>query len=343
MILTVIGARPQFIKAAPVSQALQSAGVNEVVLHTGQHFDHEMDRVFFDELGMSYPTHNLQAGGHTHATQTAQMLKGVEEAIIELKPSLVLVYGDTNSTLAAALAAAKMHVPIAHVEAGLRSYNMQMPEEVNRRLTDHVSSFLFCPSDVAANNLQREGITEGIHVVGDVMLDAFQMFRPMAEKRTLPEHIEEPFYLFTLHRPSNVDDTFRLQSIVSTLSSLNDTLVWPVHPRVKEALSRIDIPQNVRLLSPQPYLTNMRLLMSAKALITDSGGMQKEAYWAKTPCITLREETEWTETLENGWNQLVVNPSDLTNAINNTPTTWKPLYGDGQAAAKIVDVLGQIP
>lgn len=343
MILTVIGARPQFIKAAPVSQALRAAGLKEVVLHTGQHFDHEMDRVFFDELGMSYPTHNLHAGGQTHASQTAHMLKGVEEAITELKPSLVLVYGDTNSTLAAALAAAKMHVPIAHVEAGLRSYNMRMPEEINRRLTDHVSTYLFCPSDAAANNLQREGITKGVYVVGDVMLDAFHLFRPMAEKRTLPEQLIEPYYLFTLHRPSNTDDAERLPSIVSALASVNGTVVWPVHPRVKEALTRIDIPQNVRLLSPQPYLSNMRLLMSAKALITDSGGMQKEAYWAKTPCITLREETEWTETLENGWNQLVVDPSDLTIAINNTPTSWKPLYGDGQASDRIVNILGQIP
>lgn len=339
MILTVIGARPQFIKAAAVSKALREAHMKEVVLHTGQHFDHDMDRVFFDELGMPYPSFNLQAGGKTHAVQTAHMLKGVEKAISELKPSMVLVYGDTNSTLAAALVAAKMHVPIAHVEAGLRSYNMSMPEEVNRRLTDHLSTHLFCPSQTAVDNLRKEGISKGVHVVGDVMLDAFHMFRPMAEKQSLPEHLQQPYFLFTLHRPSNVDDAGRLKSIIDALKAVNGTIVWPVHPRVRETLKHIDIPNNLRLLSPQPYLSNLRLLMSAKALVTDSGGMQKEAYWAKTPCITLRDETEWTETLENGWNQLLIDPSRLTEALHIKPGIWTPLYGDGQAARRIVEMI----
>ncbi len=339
MILTVIGARPQFIKAAPVSQAMRAAGMEETVLHTGQHFDYEMDRVFFEELKMPYPALNLQAGGRSHGVQTAQMLKGVEDAIGNIKPDAVLIYGDTNSTLAAALAAAKMHVPVAHVEAGLRSYNMRMPEEVNRRLTDHVSSYLFCPSKAAVDNLKKEGITDGAYVVGDVMLDAFQLFQAEAVKRSLPRHVEESYYLFTVHRPSNVDDLQRLTAIVSELKTIGDMVVWPIHPRVKNILKKIELPKNVQLLSPQSYLSNIRLLMGAKALITDSGGMQKEAYWAKTPCVTIREETEWVETLENDWNRLVVEPSDLLNALQQNPGEWKPLYGDGHAADRIVRVL----
>jgi UDP-N-acetylglucosamine 2-epimerase len=340
MILTVLGARPQFIKAAAVSRALQSAGIDEIVLHTGQHFDHEMDRIFFDELDMPYPRYNLNAGGGSHAVQTAKMLEGIERVMLDLKPDKMLVYGDTNSTLAAALAAAKLSVPIAHVEAGLRSYNMNMPEEVNRKLTDHASRYLFCPSNDAADNLKQEGIIEGVHVVGDVMLDAFQLFRSSYKAKPLPEGLTEgDFMLFTLHRPSNTDDQSRLSSIITALGSLDLPVVWPVHPRVKQALDVLGIPGNVRLLPAQSYLSMMRLLAAAYGLITDSGGMQKEAYWAKTKCITLRDETEWVETLKNGWNQLVTSPERLKHVIDTVPGEWLPLYGDGNASIRIADVL----
>lgn len=343
MILTVIGARPQFIKAAPVSIALRQSGLKEVVLHTGQHFDHAMDRVFFDELGMDYPKYHLGLGGGSHAEQTARMLVGIENAIHELKPKAVLVFGDTNSTLAGALAAVKLHLPVAHVEAGLRSFDMRMPEEVNRRLTDHVSHWLFCPSEKSVNQLALEGIRERVYNVGDVMLDAFEMFSGKAKEKSLPNEIKDrDYYLFTMHRPSNTDTPNRLQSYLHVLAQIEKTVVWPVHPRVKSLLASLDIPKNVRCIEPQSYLMMLRLLLGAKGLFTDSGGLQKEAYWAKTPCITLRAETEWVETLENSWNQLVVEPNAILPALETSPGKWKPLYGDGAAGSKIAQHLVEI-
>ncbi len=336
MILTIIGARPQFIKAAPVSLALRQSGLHEVVLHTGQHFDHAMDRVFFDELGMDYPKHHLGLGGGSHAEQTSRMLVGIEKAIQELKPQAVLVFGDTNSTLAGALAAVKLHVPVAHVEAGLRSFDLRMPEEVNRRLTDHISHWLFCPSEKSVNQLAKEGITERVFDVGDVMLDAFQMFSEKAKDIDLPDELKDrDYYLFTMHRPSNTDDPSRLQSFLHALARVEKMVIWPVHPRVKSLLASLDIPENIRCIEPQSYLRMLRYVLGAKALFTDSGGLQKEAYWAKTPCITLRAETEWVETLENSWNQLVVEPNAILQALETPQGKWKPLYGDGAAGSKI--------
>lgn len=342
MILTIIGARPQFIKAAPVSAALREAGLVEEMLHTGQHFDHNMDRVFFDELGMPYPKRNLGVGGGSHAQQTARMLEGIEETIDALKPRVLLVYGDTNSTLAGALAASKRGIPIAHVEAGLRSHNLTMPEEINRKLTDHISRWLFCPSETAVQELANEGIHANVDVVGDVMLDAFIGFRGRAEQLALPQGLTKGNYLlFTLHRPYNTDDPKRIKAIIDALSEMPYSIYWPLHPRVANAINAYVLPNNIHTTTPLSYLQMMNTLINCRSLLTDSGGMQKEAYWAKVQCLTLRSETEWVETLKNNWNQLIkeVTPNTLLDGLNTKPEQWVPLYGNGDAAKKIAHKL----
>ena len=338
-ILTVVGARPQFIKAAPVSRLLRREH-RELLLHTGQHYDDEMSNVFFRELGIPEPDVNLGAGSGSHAAQTGAMLPGIESVALELEPERMLIYGDTNSTLAGALVAAKLHIPIAHVEAGLRSHDRRMPEEVNRVVADHLSDLLLCPTDLAVANLAREGITSGVCRVGDVMYDAFLQHSKVAEERTGRE--PGAYHLLTMHRAENVDDPEVLRSILRGVTDSGCAVVFPVHPRTRAALTthRIEAGENVRLIDPVGYLEMLVLEKNAEAIVTDSGGVQKEAYFAARPCITLRENTEWTETVDAGWNILVGSDS---RAIADAMRTFRPQgprpghFGDGHAAERVVE------
>ena len=348
IVLSVVGARPQFIKAAVVSHVLRQKH-REILLHTGQHYDHEMSRIFFEELGIPEADIHLGVGSGTHGEQTGAMLAQIERVLLRERPDWVLVYGDTNSTLAGALAAAKLHLPVAHVEAGLRSYNRQMPEEINRVLTDHVSDLLFCPTQAAVDNLAREGITAGVHHVGDVMYDAVRNHaqRAAARSRILEELGLAPgsYFLATVHRAGNTDDPTRLTAILDALSALGWPVVLPAHPRTRKALDALHYQpgDQVRLIKPVGYLDMLQLEQHARAILTDSGGVQKEAYFAGVPCITLREETEWVETVESGWNTLVgADRECILAAVQHLrlPEERPPLYGDGHAAEKIVRLLG---
>lgn len=312
-VLTIIGARPQFIKSALVSRELRKVAT-EVVVHTGQHYDANMSKVFFEELNIPKAEYNLGIGSGLHGEQTGNMLGGIETVLIKERPDIVLVYGDTNSTLAGALAAAKLHVPVAHVEAGLRSYNRCMPEEVNRIVTDHLSTALFAPTSTAVKNLRHEGIKKGVHLVGDVMYDAVLQNVQAAEakSRILNRLAIRPkaYVLATVHRAENTDDARVLRNIVEAFCeiSLNEPLIWPVHPRTRKVLARLAtrIPKRtqLRLIEPVSYLEMLKLEKNARVILTDSGGVQKEARWFQVPCVTLREETEWVETVEAGWNTL---------------------------------------
>ncbi len=346
-IATIVGARPQFIKASAVSRAL-TGKFNEVMIHTGQHYDSEMSGQIFDELEMREPDFNLGIGGGTHGKQTGLMLVELEKTIFEVKPDCILVYGDTNSTLAGALVAAKAGIKLAHVEAGLRSFNRTMPEEVNRVLTDHVSDVLFCPTDAAVENLKKEGITNGVHRVGDVMYDALLHNRALAHRRMsiLPQmRIEKKKYaLATVHRAGNTDDPARLKSILDALGSLPMPVIFPVHPRTRNLINdgKLPVSSNVSLTVPLGPLEIVELLEFADCLLTDSGGMQKEAYLMGVRCITLREQTEWVETVEAGWNKLAGVDAKL---ILELFEAWHPagerpaLYGDGHAAQRICSLL----
>jgi UDP-GlcNAc3NAcA epimerase len=345
-ILSIVGNRPQFIKSAPLSLALGNRA-EQVVLHTGQHYDHELSQVFFDELGLEPPKHRLEAGSGSHAEQTARMLPGIEEAVLEEQPELVLVYGDTNSTLAGALAASKLRVPVAHVEAGLRSFDRTMPEEVNRLLVDRLSSLLLCPSEVAVANLAAEGITDGVHLVGDVMYDASRRLTPIACERSdaLARFEVEPgrYLVLTLHREANVAPE-PLARIAEALAALDEPVVFPAHPRTRAALAAagIGLDARVRVTPPLGYLDFAALASQARLVLTDSGGIQKEAYWYGVPCVTLRDTTEWVETLEEGWNRLVgTDPERIVAAVRDAsqPAEHPPLYGDGRASARIADLL----
>ena len=323
-VMTVIGARPQFIKAAPVSKALRERGIQEFLLHTGQHYNRNMSQVFFDELKIPTPNINLGIKSGSHGQQTGRMLEAIEQQILMEKPDILLVYGDTNSTLAGALAGAKLKVPVAHVEAGLRSWNREMPEETNRVLTDHCSNLLFCPTKNAVENLRKEGIEQNVYLVGDSMFDAMMHFHPMArENSSILEDqnlTDTQFFLTTLHRPSNVDKLIPLNGILSALNELPHPVFFPVHPRTQSKLSPDHAKRypNILFSGPVGYLDMILLTSSAKAVLTDSGGLQKESYFLETPCITLREETEWTETLSNGANQIVGNdPLLIRNAVQN--------------------------
>jgi UDP-N-acetylglucosamine 2-epimerase len=321
--------------------------VDEVVLHTGQHYDRELSEIFFDELGLAPPAFRLEVGSGSHAEQTARMLPGIEAAILGEGPAAVLVYGDTNSTLAGALAAAKIGVPVAHVEAGLRSFDRAMPEELNRMIVDRVSELLFCPSEPAAQNLAREGMTDGVHVVGDVMLDANLRLAPLARKRSgaLAAAGVEPgrYLLLTLHRPANTEPQ-ALAGIARALGQVGEPVVFPAHPRAAAALETqsVELPANVRLLPPAGYLDFAALASQARVVLTDSGGVQKEAYWYRVPCVTLRTTTEWGETIDAGWNRLVgADPELIVDAVAGAaPGPEHPdLYGDGHAAERIADIL----
>lgn len=355
-VLTVVGARPQFIKAAPVSRELAAAGHQEFLVHTGQHYDYGMSQVFFEELGLREPDINLSVGSGLHGRQTGQMLIQLEEVMKAQRPDWALVYGDTNSTLAGALAAVKLHIPVAHVEAGLRSFNRTMPEEHNRVLTDHCADLCFCPTQTAVDHLANEGVTQGVHLVGDTMYDAVQQFGEVARGRSTvlnrlglePKH----YCLATVHRPYNTDDTKALSNILAALSGMDESVVFPVHPRTRKKIAELDgrgsaAWQTSKLLVIEPvgYLDMLMLEQNARLILTDSGGMQKEAYFFDVPCITLRPETEWGETIAAGWNVLVGTDVDaIAAAVRKTdwPTNTPPeAFGNGCAAHSIVSVLSR--
>ncbi len=350
-VCSIVGARPQFIKAAIVSRALAQAGIEEILIHTGQHYDVQLDRIFFEELGLPAPHVHLGVGSGTHAVQTGQMMIRLEAALLALqpKPDWVLVYGDTNSTLAGALVAAKLKLPLAHVEAGLRSFNRFMPEEINRVVTDHLSQLLFAPTPTAVENLRREGITQGVYLTGDVMAEAVRCYAEIARRRvpleSLTTHAPGAYYVATVHRAENTDDPSRLQGIFEGLGQLALPVILPLHPRTRARLDgTIWVPANVELREPVGYLAMLTLVQHARAVLTDSGGLQKEAIWLGIPCITLREETEWVETLEGGWNQLVgADPDRIAAAATKRPT-GKPLLPQTESAsAHIAQLLQETP
>ena len=359
-IMTIVGARPQFIKAAVVSRAIDEwnseAGhepIEELVLHTGQHHDSNMSQVFFDELDIRQPSISLEIAGGGHGNMTGRMLAAIEAELLAHRPDWVLVYGDTNSTLAGALAAAKLHIPVAHVEAGLRSFNRRMPEEINRVLTDHVSDHLFCPTDVAVDNLAGEGVTRGVVNVGDVMYDASLHYRDRAagESDVMARLGLEAggFILSTCHRAENTDDPTRLAGILTALREIASRrpIVLPLHPRTRQAIDRLGLTRltaGLRIVEPLSFLDMIQLEAHAAAVLTDSGGVQKEAYFFQVPCITLRDETEWVETVESGWNRLVgADTAAIVAAACDMakPAGWPPLYGDGRAGHKIVAALAR--
>lgn len=344
-IVTVIGARPQFIKAAVVSRELADAGVDEVLIHTGQHYDAKMSSVFFDELSVPRPAANLEVGSGSHAVQTGQMIVKLEAFLLSHPvPDFVLVYGDTNSTIAGALVASKLHMPLAHVEAGLRSFNRAMPEEINRVVTDRLSSLLFCPTQTAVDNLRDEGITAGTHLTGDVMLDATLLFAEIAEERSKTDapadHPPGSYFLATIHRAENTDVHHRLEGIFAGLGRIGSPVIVPLHPRTRERLTGIPIPDNVEIINPIGYLAMLSLIKRARGVLTDSGGLQKEAIWLGVPCITLRNETEWVETTERGWNQVVgADPDGITAAVAIPPDPPPPVFTKPGAAKRIVELL----
>ena len=346
-VVSVVGARPQYVKVAAVSRCLRLQH-EEILIDTGQHYDFEMSDIFIRQLAIPRPDFDLGVGSGSHASQTASILVGVEKVLGDVDPERVIVYGDTNSTLAAALAAVKLGYPVAHVEAGERSYDRSMPEEINRVVADHVSDRLFCSTATAMENLKGEGIVEGVHLVGDVMYDSLSISLPKAKDTssilTDLELEEGAYILATLHRPANVDDLSRLHALISALGSLGETVLFPVHPRTRCSLSELEAepPSNVKMVSPLSYLDMLVAEMNARLVITDSGGVQKEAYLLGVPCITCREETEWVETVRAGWNTLVGSDSErlLAAVTAPFPRSERPsLFGDGRAAERIVDIL----
>jgi UDP-N-acetylglucosamine 2-epimerase len=353
-VVTVVGARPQFIKAAPVSRALRDAGHTEFLVHTGQHYDQQMSSVFFEEMQIPAPDINLGVGSGSHAQQTGQMLVKIEEVMLQHRPDCALVYGDTNSTLAGALAASKLQLRLAHVEAGLRSFNREMPEEHNRVLADHCSDLLFCPTQTAVKNLAREGINRGVHLVGDTMFDAVLQFGEIANERsTILNRLKlrsKTFLLATVHRAYNTDVPENLLSLLSSFAEIDETIVFPVHPRTRQKINELSgafggrrEPDNVVMTEPVGYLDMLTLERHARLILTDSGGMQKEAFFFGVPCVTLRPETEWSETVEAGWNIVAgVDPGEIKRAAAKRDWPAEPpaqVFGDGQAAQKIVAVL----
>jgi UDP-GlcNAc3NAcA epimerase len=347
-ILTVLGARPQFIKAAPVSRVLREKHT-EVIIHTGQHYDANMSDIFFEELHIPKPDYNLGVGSGNHGKQTGEMLQKIEEIVLKEEPDYLMVYGDTNSTLAGALVAAKLHIPVIHVEAGLRSFNKKMPEEINRIMTDHVSEYLLCPTNTAIENLKEEKITQNVINIGDVMYDAvLYNHKIAADKSSILEDnrlIKKDYLLITIHRAENTDDPEKMKNILSAFSQLKVEKVWPIHPRTRHMLSDYGIDltaiPNLKIIDPVGYLDMLKLEANAKKIVTDSGGVQKEAYFMKVPCVTMREQTEWVETLENEANILV--GTDVEQIISAVNKVVKPdyldVFGDGHASDKLVEIL----
>jgi UDP-GlcNAc3NAcA epimerase len=350
-IVSIVGARPQFVKAAVLSRLFRNEdSIDEVLVHTGQHYDASMSDVFFEEMEIPKPKYNLEVSSLSHGTMTGRMLEKIEEVLVKEKPDLVLVYGDTNSTLAGALAAKKMHIPLAHVEAGLRSFDMEMPEEVNRIITDRISSVLFAPTFNAIKNLQKEGYDAfdcKIVLSGDIMQDAAVYYASKSsEKSKLPSDLPEKFILGTLHRAENTDNYQRLKSIVESLNEINREIpiVLPLHPRTKKMLEASDLKLDVHVLDPVGYFEMIELLKKCEMVMTDSGGLQKEAYFFKKPCLTLRDQTEWIELVKNGFNKIVGADKKQIIAgyremIKAAPDYSKDLYGGGKAGEKILAFL----
>ncbi len=342
--VTVVGARPQFIKAACVSRAIRK-GCQEVLVHTGQHYDYNMSDIFFEELKIPHVDYNLSIGSGTHGEQTGEMLKKIEEVLIKEKPNFVMVYGDTNSTLAGALAASKQLIPVIHIEAGLRSYNRNMPEEQNRVLTDHLSTLLFCPTETAVSNLFKESIKKGVFNSGDVMYDAVLFNTKIARKKSnilLQLNVKPKEYLLvTVHRAENTNNFKRLKNIINALNDSKEKIILPLHPRTQGYLEKynLNISFNVQVIKPVGYLDMLMLVSNSKKVLTDSGGIQKEAYFMKVPCITLRDETEWIETIRYGWNSLVgANYEKILDAIFNFSGGLEQVkcFGKGDSSLKVV-------
>jgi UDP-N-acetylglucosamine 2-epimerase (non-hydrolysing) len=348
-IASIVGARPNFIKCAPLSREIRKV-FSEVLIHTGQHYDYEMNKVFFDELNIPEPDYHLDVGSGNHGEQTGEMLKRTEEVLIKEKPDLVLVFGDTNSTLAGALAAIKLHIKVAHVEAGLRSFDKKMPEEINRILTDHCSDLLFCPTETAVENLKKKGIIKAAYLTGDVMVDALKENIEIAERKSkiLNELYLNPkeYYLATLHRSENTDNFERLKNIVAAFCEISN-LIFPCHPRTEKYLKQFGLwdklTREVNAIKPLGYLDMLVLEKNANKILTDSGGVQKEAYIFKVPCITLRENTEWVETVEDGWNVLVgADKEKIITMTNEFEPEGKQrnVFGSGDASEKIMKIIG---
>lgn len=349
-ILSIVGARPEFIQSAPVSKVLRKQH-QEILVHTGQHYDYLMSQTFFDEIGIPKPDYNLEVGSGSHAKQTAEILMRLEEVLIRERPDLVIIRGDTNSTLAGALAASKLHIPIAHIEAGERSFDRRMPEEINRLAADRVSDLFFCVSQTAVRHLSSEGIQTSVYWVGDVMLDAMQANLPLArQKSTALERLSltpKDFALVTIHRAGNTDDPDRLRRILSALSRVDEEVIFPVHPRTRGAIEKLglEVGKRLRMIEPIGYYDMVALEENARLIATDSGGVQREAYFLKVPCLTLRDETEWTETLQAGWNKLVgADEQEIHSAWRNfsPPDVQPPIFGDGKASEKILDIVSKM-
>jgi len=350
-LLCLIGARPQFIKEAIVGSELRKAGIDEVLVNTGQHYDANMSDVFIEGLSIKTPDYNLGVGSGSHAYQTATTMLRLEEVVLKEKPDLIMVYGDTNATVAGALVGSKLKIPVAHVEAGLRQHPKNMPEEINRVITDRISSLLFCPTEKAVDNLEKEGITKGVHFVGDVMFDLFIKMRESLDiSTTLADYslVTGRYILATLHRDFNTDDRSRLKNILEAMNEVSKKIkvVLPLHPRTRKAVSMNgfeDLIKDIMILDPLPYSDMMSLLIGSKKAITDSGGLQKEAYFAGVPALVMMPDTGWIELVEAGWNVLVDADKDLIidKAFSHEPpvNTPKNLYGDGRAGEKIAEIL----
>jgi len=346
-ILSIVGARPEFVQAMPVSRVIR-ANHQEILVHTGQHYDYRMSQAFFDELDIPVPDYNLGAGSGSQAQQTAEMMVSLEEVLLKERPDFVIMRGDTNSSLAAALVTSKLNIPFAHIEAGERSFNRLMSEEINRLIADRLASLHFCVSKTAVNNLAVEGITDSVHWVGDVMLDALLYAQPIARAKSHildrlqiePQH----YALSTIHRAANTDDPERLRQIITALNQVSETVILPVHPRTEKALSSLNIhlENHIRIIEPVGYFDMLTLEENARLIATDSGGVQREAYYMGIPCLTLRDETEWGATIETGWNKLV--GADKDTILDNwfsfaSPTEHPPIYGTGNAANCIAVIL----
>ena len=343
-ILSIVGARPNFIKIYPLLEEIKKYPfINHILVHTGQHYDFEMSKVFFKDLDIQNPDYNLGIGADSHALQTAKAIEKLETVFLKEKPDLIIVIGDVNSTLAGALVAIKLNIPVAHIEAGLRSYNKKMPEEVNRVLTDHCSDFLFCPTKVAVGNLKKEGIKKKVYNVGDIMYDALINSKSKTKNSNLLEKLKltsKKYLLLTIHRPVNVDNLDNLKKIITAIEKCNEKVIFPIHPRTKKQLGKIKLPKlkNIEIINPVGYLEMLVLEKNAKKIITDSGGIQKEAYWFKVPCITLRDETEWVETVKSGWNILTkIKEEEILKNIEqfNPNNRQKNYFGDGKTSKKI--------
>lgn len=346
-IITILGARPQFIKAAAVSNLFRQH-FDELLVHTGQHYDSNMSDVFFEELNIPKPAYHLNIGSGNHGAQTGAMLTEIEKVLLAEQPDFVMVYGDTNSTIAGSLAASKLLIPVIHVEAGLRSFNKAMPEEQNRILTDHISDLLFVPTQTAVDNLKNEGIQKGVFNVGDVMYDGILHFTEIAKSKSTIlntlELAENDFLLCTIHRAENTNDPIRLKAICSALTASGENIVLPLHPRTQKYIADygIELGANVKVIEPVGYLDMVRLESACKKIVTDSGGVQKEAFFLAKPCITMRDETEWVETVNNGWNVIVgADEAKIKDAILNFNPTKERLdyFGKGNAAELMVDLI----